>query len=112
MYRRRPRYRIIFPLLAALLLSALVTAALARLGITALAIVVFLLLAIIFFILLGLVPTRVVTSPPPPPWLRPRGPGGRRGSGDGSGVREPRRPRPPYMPPMAEELDPDHLPTS
>jgi hypothetical protein len=100
---------IVVAIVAALALATLISLALWRLGPLAMLVALFPLLSLATFIALSVVPMRFHL--PRPPWRRP-GPGrgrgwGQRGDGwDAAGVREPRRPRPPFYPSRGEAVKP------
>jgi hypothetical protein len=91
------------------LVAALLSLALWHVGPLAMLVALFPLLTLASLVALGLVRSRL--SLPGPPW-RGRGPGrgrgwGQRGDGwDATGVREPRRPRPPFYSPRGEAVEP------
>jgi hypothetical protein len=102
---------IVVAIVAALALATLISLALWRLGPLAMLVALFPLLTLATFIALSVVPMRLHL--PRTPWRRRgRRPGrgrgwGQRGDGwDPAGVREPRRPRPPYYPPRGEAVEP------
>lgn len=96
-------------LFAALAVAALLSLALWHVGPLAMLVALFPLLTLATFIALSVVPMRLHLLRPP--WRR-RGRGrgwgwGQRGDGwDAAGVREPRRPRPPFYPPRGEAVEP------
>lgn len=105
----RGRGGVVVAIVAALALASLISLALWRLGPLAMLVVLFPLLTLATFIALSVVPMRLHL--PRPPWRRQgRGRGwgwGQRGNGwDPAGVREPRRPRPPFYPPRGEAVEP------
>lgn len=88
---------------AALLLGAAATFLVELAGSFATTLVLLVFLSWLSAIVLAMLRARMATHRFPPR-RRPRN----RGNGwDTSGVREPRRPRPPYMPPAAAAADPD-----
>lgn len=97
---------ILWQWIGALVLSAVVSVVLRIAGTTAMTIALFILLALLFSMLLAVVRARLTR---PRRWIRRTGWGRNRGNGwDWTGVREPRRPYPPFMPPRAEAIDPEH----
>jgi len=100
MYQQRSS--IFLPLLAALILSAGLTFLLRQIGLTAMTIALFLLLTVLCFY--GIAIARAFLRSRRPR-ARPFGNGG--GRGEWSGVREPRRPRPPNWPPRAAAVVPE-----
>jgi hypothetical protein len=98
---RRDRSSILWRIIPALLLSAACTFLLHWAGAAAMTIALFFLLAIFFFYGTSLARVLWMTRRR----IRPFGNAG--GRGDWSGVREPRRPRPPYWPPRAAAVMPE-----
>lgn len=101
MYRQRSS--ILLPLLAALVLSAGLTLLLRWAGDIAMTIALFILLTLFFFYAIAFARAMLRARRPR---AHPFG-GGGGGRGEWSGVREPRRPRPPNWPPRAAAVVPE-----
>ncbi|HLJ80634.1 MAG TPA: hypothetical protein VKT52_04040 [Ktedonobacterales bacterium] len=106
---------LIFRLLVAALLAVGGTVLVERIGPVATTVVLFVLLTAAFWLalslLLALLASRRLRGRSPgggrrPRWWWPFGRNRRNGRGQG-GVREPRRPRPPFFPPRAAAVEPD-----
>ncbi|SRR5579885_870091 len=101
---RRDRSGFIWHIILAVLLSAVATLLLRWAGTVAMTIALFLSLSVFFVYAIGM--ARVLLRARRPR-MRPFGNGWNRGRGEWSGVREPRRPRPPYWPPRAAAAVPE-----
>jgi hypothetical protein len=101
---RRDRSGFIWQIILAVLLAAAGTQFLRWAGTVAMTIALFLSLSVFFVYALGL--ARVLLRARRPR-TRPCGGGWNRGRGEWSGVREPRRPRPPFWPPRAAAAVPE-----
>ncbi|HEY7357763.1 MAG TPA: hypothetical protein VH590_14900 [Ktedonobacterales bacterium] len=101
---RRDRSGIIWQIILALLLSAGLTFLLHQAGPLPMTISLFFLLAWFSFCVIMLIRSAAISRRSRP---RPFGNGWNRGQGEWSGVREPRRPRPPFWPPRAAAAIPE-----
>ncbi len=99
---RSERPAFFWHILTALVLSAIFTLLLNRAGPIAMSIALFIVLALLFIYAIGTARALLLTRRPR---MRPFGNGW--GRGEWSGVREPRRPRPPYWPPRAAAAVPE-----
>jgi hypothetical protein len=101
---RRDRSGFLWHLVLALVLSAAFTLLLRWAGTTAMTVALFIVLTLLFVYAIGLARVLLMTRRQR---MRPFGGGGGGGRGEWSGVREPRRPRPPYWPPRAAAAVPE-----
>jgi hypothetical protein len=99
---RSDRSGFLWHIVLALVFSAAFTLLLRWAGLTAMTIALFLALTLLFVYIIGLARVLLMARRP-----RMRPFGGAGGRGDFSGVREPRRPKPPHWPPRAAAVVPE-----